>query len=193
MKISLYGLPTNLLNSYYKIFDRKNSLLQVLEMKDYHLYPVTFSIPHIEVIRLMYSLSQIIYFDTMYLYNILDGTSELYMDNAAILSDLNFDENHKLNTNDYEKFMQVKTNSPWLFPYDKVLIPNLTDLDLFMVDIEEVNLSFLLVKKSIKNFKEIEKEVSSIINKDEALEYMRELSFDCDLKNKIVTKCNYTQ
>ncbi len=162
MKISLSGLPTNLLNSYYKIFNKKDSLLQVLNREDYSAHPVNFSIPQMEIISIMYNLSRIEYFDTLYLYNILDETSELYMGNLPLIFNVNFDENNKVNSGDYEKFRQTQTITPWLFPYSKILLPNLPDLYFFMIDIEEINLSFLLVNKNIKNFYEIQKTISTI-------------------------------
>lgn len=162
MKISLSGLPTNLLNSYYKIFKKKDSLLQVLNREDYSAHPVNFSIPQMEIINIMYNLSRIEYFDTLYLYNILDETSELYMGNLPLIFDVSFDENNKVNSGDYEKFRKTQTITPWLFPYSKILLPNLPDLYFFMIDIEEINLSFLLVNKNIKNFYEIQKTISTI-------------------------------
>lgn len=192
MKICSYGLPPNLLNSYYKTVERKNSLLQVLDMKDYSLYPVTFSIPHLEVMKFMYNLSQVMYFDTVYVYNLFDYSSELYLDNGEFSFTLNFNGNDNLNVNDNEHSFDTKTDEPWLFPYDKILIPNLNDLDFFMVDIEEISLSFLLVKKGIKDFIEIEKILSRNINKEEVLAYIRDLPFDDELKIKIVVKSNYS-
>ncbi len=59
-----------------------------------------------------------------------------------------------------------------------------------MVDIEEVNLTFLLLKKTAKSFSEIQNEVSRAVNKDETIAYIQELSLDDDLKNQIMNKVN---
>ncbi len=75
----------------------------------------------------MYDLSKLIHFDSVYLYNILDCTSELYMDNLEISINIEFEVNDGLTVNNDQEVLNVKTDRPWLFPYDKVLIPNLNE------------------------------------------------------------------
>lgn len=66
-------------------------------------------------------------------------------------------------------------------------------LELIMIDIEEIYLSFLLVKKSVKKINEMENEASITINKHETLKYIRGLSVEDDLKKKILDKCSFPE
>jgi len=190
MEIKLNGLPINLLKSYYEVFERSRSLLQIFDQNVYIYFPITFSILHIENLNFIRRLSAIGSFEKVYLYNILDCTSELYMNNINISFNLNFDKNHSLNVSDYEKMFQAKTKRPWFFPYDRVLIPEIKELDFFVIDIEEISLSFVLIKNTSNYINKIKRELLYFFDNHVTINYINDLNVGNDLRNIILNNVN---
>lgn len=189
MKMFLNNIPAKLLNKFYEIFDKEISLLQILDFKGFNIYAIPFSIPHLEILKKVYILKSILKFNSIYFFNVIDGNSTLYLNTINKVFDLPDDGNGNLNSDEIVETLKFKSDLPWIYPYDKVLLPDLNSLELIIVDIEEIRLSFFLVSVKSNHLSKLHEELISFLGDHHNVNYLDEGYMDVTIKNKIIQRC----